>query len=193
MKTRNVGILIFTNAEVLDFAGPFEVFNVANEVLGEKAFRVFTIAEHKHTVCVRGGLKVTPLYTISEHPKLDLLVIPGGMGRITEMNNKAITGWVWKIFPELEMLLTVCTGVFIAGKAGVMNVKKATTHHSEYDEFVKSYPDIELVRNVKYVDNGKIVTSGGISAGINMSLYIVDKLLGNGMGKRTAGQMEYDM
>jgi transcriptional regulator GlxA family with amidase domain len=192
MKIRNVGILIFDNAEVLDFSGPFEVFNVANEINTERLFKVFTIAETEDIVMAKFGYKLKPDYSIANHPVLDILVIPGGEGRKIQMNNPVITGWVKKEFDSLELLLTVCTGAFIAGKSGVLNVKKATTHHASFSEFARTFPEIELVKNVKYVDSGKIITAGGISAGINASLYVIDKLIGNNHGKKTAEHMEYD-
>lgn len=196
MKTRNAAILIFEDVEVLDFAGPFEAFNVANEVTnakaGERLFNVYTVAETNGIVSARNGLKITPDYTIENCPKTDILIIPGGNGRKIQMHNKVITDWVKMMYDKVEALLTVCTGVFIAGHAGVLNVKKATTHHGSYAEFEKTFPDIELVRLVKYVDSGKIITSGGISAGINMSLHVIDKLIGNDHGKKTAEEMEYD-
>jgi len=213
MKTRNVGILIFDNAEVLDFSGPFEAFNAANEIntaltplppsphvegdnkneaKSNKLFNVFTIAETENIVMAKFGYKVKPDYSINNHPEIDILVIPGGEGRKVQVNNPVITNWVNKEFNNLELLLTVCTGVFIAGKSGVLNVKKATTHHASYNEFENTFPDIELVKNAKYADSGKIITSGGISAGINASLYIVDKLIGSNHGKKTAEHMEYD-
>ena len=192
MKTRNVGILIFNNAEVLDFAGPYEVFNVANVTSPEKLFNVFTVAETMGTVTGKNGFSVTPHYSIESHPGIDILVIPGGEGRRVQMNNPAITGWVKKEFDKLEVLLTVCTGVYIAGKAGVLNVKQAVTHHGSFGEFEKTFPGIELVKNVKYIDSGKIITSGGISAGINASLHVIDKLIGNNHGNKTAEYMEYD-
>lgn len=192
MKIRNVGILIFNDAEVLDFSGPFEVFNAANEISEEKLFNVFTIAENEKTVTAKFGFKINPQFTFHNCPELNILLIPGGEGRKIQMNNPVITGWVKGVFDKLELLLTVCTGVFIAGKSGVLSVKSATTHHGSYDEFEKTFPEIELAKNIKYVDNGKIITSGGISAGINMSLYVVDKLIGSNHGKLTAAHMEYD-
>lgn len=192
MKTRNVGILIFDNVEVLDFSGPYEVFNVANEINTERLFKVFTIAETKDIIMAKFGYKVKPDYSINNHPEIDILVIPGGEGRKIQMNNPLITNWIKNEFDKLELLLTVCTGAFIAGKSGVLNVNQATTHHCSYDEFERTFPDIELIRNVKYVDSGKIIIAGGISAGINAALYIVDKLIGPGHGKKTAEHMEYD-
>ncbi|HEY3249932.1 MAG TPA: DJ-1/PfpI family protein [Ignavibacteria bacterium] len=192
MKNRNLGILIYNDVEVLDFAGPFEVFNAANEVHGENIFNVFTIAETSEAISARNGLKVIPDCSINTCPALDILLVPGGNGRKFQMNNPVITGWIKKVFDDLELLLTVCTGVFIAGKAGVLNVKEATTHHGSYEEFGKNFPNINLVKYVKYVDSGKIVTSGGISAGINMSLFVIDKLIGENLGKKIAEHMEYD-
>ncbi len=192
MKSRNVAILIFNDVEVLDFAGPYEVFNVANEVYGEKNFNVYTVAENENIISAKNHFRVIPDYTINNHPKTDILIIPGGEGRKVQMLNNVITTWVKEMAGKVELLLTVCTGAFIAGHAGVFDVKKATTHHGSYDEFEKSFPDIELVKNVKYVDSGKIITAGGISAGINMSLYVVDKLIGNNFGMKTAERMEYD-
>lgn len=192
MITRNIGILIFNDVEVLDFAGPFEVFNVANEIAGENIFNVFTIAETSSAISARNGLRVIPDCSINTCPAIDILIIPGGNGRKFQMNNPVITDWVKMIFDELEMLLTVCTGVFIAGKAGILNVKEATTHHGSYEEFEKNFPHINLVKYVKYVDSGKIVTSGGISAGINMSLNVVNKLIGEGYGEKVAAHMEYN-
>jgi transcriptional regulator GlxA family with amidase domain len=220
MKTHNVGILIFDNVEVLDFSGPFEAFNAANEILrpshvrrgdGERSdndrlFKVFTVAENEDMVMAKFGYYVKPHFSINNSPDIDILVIPGGEGRKVQMNNPVITGWVKNVFDKLEILLTVCTGVFIAGKSGVLNVKQATTHHGSYDEFEKTFPGIELVKNVKFVDNGiphpnppqrggknvNIITAGGISAGINASLYVIDKLVSNEHGKKTAAHMEYD-
>jgi transcriptional regulator GlxA family with amidase domain len=192
MKTRNVAILIFENAEVLDFSGPFEAFNVANEVAEELLFHVYTVAETEEVVSARNGFKIIPDYSIENCPDMDILIISGGNGRKIQMRNKVITDWVKMMYDKVELLLTVCTGVFIAGHAGVLNVTKATTHHLSYDEFKETFPEIELVEDVKYVDNGKIITSGGISAGINMSLHVIDKLIGNNHGAKTADEMEYD-
>ncbi len=192
MKTRNVAILIYENAEVLDFSGPFEAFNVANEVAEELLFHVYTVAETEEVVSARNGFRITPDYSINNCPDTDILIIPGGNGRKIQMHNKLITDWVKIMYDKVELLLTVCTGVFIAGYAGVLNVTKATTHHGSYKEFQETFPDIELVEMVKYVDSGKIITSGGISAGINMSLHAIDKLVGNDHGAKTAEEMEYD-
>ena len=108
------------------------------------------------------------------------------------MDNPAILQWLQHTFPKLELLLSVCTGSFILGNAGLLRGLSATTHHLAYNEFEEKYPATALIKNVKWVENEKIITAGGISAGINMSLHVVDKLLGNNAGKRTAEYMEYD-
>jgi transcriptional regulator GlxA family with amidase domain len=193
MDTRNVVILLFNDVEVLDFAGPFEVFNVANEAAEHKAFFVYTVAEGDKHVRARNGLKVTADFTLSEAPRPDIIVVPGGNGRRIQMDNEVVLDWLRESFALSEHVLSVCTGAFILGKAGLLKGLKATTHHASYAEFESTFDDVKLVKHVKFVDNGKVVTAGGISAGIDMSLHMVDKLLGNGMGKKTAEEMEYDL
>jgi transcriptional regulator GlxA family with amidase domain len=202
MKTRNTAILIFDDVEVLDFAGPYEVFNVANEAMQEKAsekkdsiekaFNVFTVSEIGNKILARNGLQIIPDYSIQNCPRPDILIVPGGNGRKTVMHNTVITGWIKEKSEDTEHLLSVCTGAFILGKAGVLDGLNATTHYHSYDEFADTFPRTKLVKGVKFSDNGKIITAAGISAGINMSLHVVDRLLGNNMGRKTAQYMEYD-
>ena len=192
MRTRSAAILIFDDVEVLDFAGPFEVFNVANIISNGNAFNVHTAAENENEVIARNGLKIIPDYSLQNCPQPDILIVPGGEGRKTEMYNPVVIDWVKKKSEKAEYVLSVCTGAFIIGKAGLLKGMKATTHHLSYDEFEKTFPDTELVKGVKYTDNGKVIAAAGISAGINMSLYTVDKILGEDSGRRTAEHMEYD-
>ncbi len=109
------------------------------------------------------------------------------------MNNKILLEWIKNIYKDLDILLSVCTGAFIIGKAGLLKGLNATTHHLSYEEFESTFPDTILIKDKKFVDNGKIITSAGISAGINASLYIIDKLFGDNLGKITAEHMEYDI
>jgi transcriptional regulator GlxA family with amidase domain len=192
MKTLNTAILIFDEVEVLDFAGPFEIFNVANEVEGKKLFNVYTLSEFGETINARNGLKIVPDHTILNCPKPDILIIPGGIGRKVQMFNEAILKWINFLFNDLTYLVSVCTGAFVIGKAGLLKGLKATTHHASYDEFESVFPETVLVRNVNYVDNGKIITAGGISNGIKASLHLLDKISGEELGKKTAQEMEYD-
>jgi len=192
MKYYNTAIFIFDNVEVLDFTGPFEIFNSANRILKDESFKVFTVAESDKMVYARYGLQVTPDFTIQNCPKPDIIVIPGGEGRKVQMNNNVILQWIRSGFAELQYLFSICTGAFILGNTGLLNGQKATTHHLSYDEFEKTFPQVGLIKNVPYVDNGKIITSAGISTGMKASLYLLDKISGGMLGKRTAEYMEYD-
>jgi len=191
MKSRNTAILIFNDAEVLDFAGPYEVFNAANIVSGENLFNVFTIADTKNQISARNGLKLIPDYSLSDCPLPDILIIPGGSGRRNEMNNQILLNWIKEKIDTLEQLLTVCTGSFIIGKTGLLDGLESATHHYHYDEFEKSFPKVKLIRNIKFVDNGKIITAAGVSSGINMSLYVIGKLFGEELKQKTAGHIEF--
>jgi transcriptional regulator GlxA family with amidase domain len=191
MQPRNTAILLFNDAEVLDFAGPYEVFNAANRMAGEVLFSVYTIAEKKDVIYARNNLKVIPDYSLNDCPSPDILVVPGGSGRKIEMDNLFLLNWIKSKFDTLEFLLSVCTGSFILGKTGLLDGQEATTHHSSYDEFEKTFPAIKLIKDAKYIDNGKIITSAGVSSGINMSLYFIGKLFGEELKAKTASQIEF--
>ncbi|MFI5145258.1 MAG: DJ-1/PfpI family protein [Ignavibacteria bacterium] len=192
MKYYNTAIFIFENVEVLDFTGPFEIFNSANRILEDESFKVFTVAESEKKLNARNGLQVTPDFTIQNCPKPDILIIPGGEGRKIQMNNNVILQWIRSGFAELQYLFSICTGAFILGNTGLLNGQKATTHHLSYGEFEKTFPQVSLIKNVPYVDNRKIITSAGISTGMKASLYLLDIISGEDLGKRTAEYMEYD-
>jgi len=192
MQTRNTAILVFKDVEVLDFTGPYEVFSTANTEYGEKIFNVYTIAEKDTEIKSANGLKIIPDYTLTNSPPPDILIIPGGNGRKIEMNNPVLLDWIKEKFSSIEFLLSVCTGSFILGKTGLLNGAKAATHHYSYEEFEKTFPDIELVKNVKFVDNGKIITAAGVSSGINMSLHMISKLFGEELKRKTAMHIEFD-
>jgi len=188
----NVAILIFNNVELLDFAGPQEIFHSANRVSGNELFQVYTVCENKEMVIARQGLKVIPDYSIKDCLEPDILIIPGGEGRKLQMKNPVILDWIKTIFDDLQYLFSICTGAFILGNTGLLKGLKATTHHASFDEFEKAFPGTELIRNVKYVDNGKIITSAGIASGMKASLYLLDKISGSSLGQLTAGYTEYD-
>lgn len=190
-KSRNVGILIFDDVEVMDFCGPFEVFSVANRVNDTSPFNVFTIAEKQDVIHTRNNLSINPKYTIENCPKLDILIIPGGQGSRKEMNNKTILKWINTNYPSLELLLTVCTGALIVGRSNLLDGMNVTTHHLSLDLLKEIAPNANILAQKRYIDNGKIILSGGISAGIDMSLYVVKKLLGEETKARTVEVMEY--
>ncbi|MGI9580170.1 DJ-1/PfpI family protein [Chryseobacterium sp. RRHN12] len=193
MKKINVGILIFNEVEVLDFAGPFEVFSIAEGTDSEKLFNVFTIAEIRNNITARNGLQVVPTFTFNDDVVIDILVIPGGYGAETiEFKNEKLLNWIVEKDKKTIITSSVCTGAIILAEAKLLNHKEATTHWMDLDRLRKDYPLIKVV-DQKFVESGKIMTSGGISAGINMSLYIIKKLFGNEISINTAKRMDYDI
>ncbi|QIP15417.1 DJ-1/PfpI family protein [Spirosoma aureum] len=197
---RTVAILLFNEIEVLDFSGPFEVFGIAGKVAGKSHFQVFTVAE-RGPVYARNGLCITPTYLLNDHPKADIIIVPGGGGYHTdgtpfgsrrEMDNPAILNWVRRSAETAELVLSVCTGALILAKAGLLEALSATTHYMAIDSLSQLAPNTTVLPAERYVDNGQIITSAGISAGIDMSLYVVGRLLGKDIADETAEYMQYD-
>ena len=191
MKPRNLAILIFDDVEVLDFCGPFEVFSVTGKRDGFDPFNVYTVAE-KTPISARNKLSINPHYTLDNCPQPDILVVPGGFGTRREMLNKILLEWINQLYPQTEHILSVCTGALILAKAGLVENIAATTHHLALDELRTVAPNAEIRESDRIVDSGKIIFSGGISAGIDASLYLVAKLLGRETALETATYMEYD-
>lgn len=190
-----VGILLFDDVEVLDFAGPYEVFSVAtNRVAPHKPFAVKTISQTGEMVTARNGLKVYPDFSFANAPHFDIVVVPGGPGaRESEMQNVKLIAWIQNRMDDVQIMSSVCTGALLLAKAGLLNGKRATTHWGSYARLESEFPRVLLQRNVKFVDEGVIVTSGGISAGINMSFHIVKRFVGSDIARETARRMEYDI
>lgn len=187
-----VGICLFDEVEVLDFAGPFEVFSLAENEQGGKLFNVIVISQN-NVIKARNGLTVLADYNLTNHPKIDVLVIPGGYGaEQIEIHNTVLLEWIKQQSNQVSILLSICTGVFLLAKIGLLDNLKATTHWMDVAQIQKDYPKIEVVTNQRYVDNGKIITSGGISSGIHASLYTVAKLSKIAMANETAKRMEFD-
>ncbi len=189
--TRNVAILIFDEVEVLDFCGPFEVFGVTGRNDAERPFNVYTVAE-KSPVIARNGLSINPHYGLMDCPAPDLLLVPGGYGTRREINNPVVLDWIKLHEPKLELLLSVCTGSLVLGRAGLLDGLAATTHYRAMDELRAAAPHTLIRAEERYVDNGKVITSAGISAGIDMSLHVVARLLGRPVADETARYMQYD-
>ena len=192
----NVGIFLFDEVEVLDFAGPFEVFSVAARVQSRrepnapKAFEVLTISEARGLVRARGALMVQAAFTLATHPHIDLLVVPGGVVD-AELEKSNVIEWVKRIDVSSQLTASVCTGAFILGRAGLLDGLKATTHWEDIPDLERAQPNVTVLRDVDWVDQGRIVTSAGISAGINMSLYLVSRLHSPELAVATARQMQY--
>lgn len=189
---RNLAILLFDQAEVLDFAGPYEAFSVAAGMNGEKLFNVYLVAERARPIVARNGFTVMPDYTLYDAPAPDLMLLPGGDGRRVAMHNPLILEWVKRQHARAEHTLTVCTGVFFLAKAGLLSGLHATTYHECFEELQALVPDVTLHPGQRWVDNGKVITSAGVSAGIDMALYVIEKLHGPALAAATARAMEYD-
>jgi transcriptional regulator GlxA family with amidase domain len=187
---RNIGILVFDEVEVLDFAGPFQVFMTAQRVARPGTpFATFTVAQHAG-VLARGGLSIAPTCTFGLAPRIDVLVVPGGVVT-AELDKPEVIAWIAARAAEAELVASVCTGAFLLAKAGLLAGKTVTTHWEDIDDFRRSFPDIAVDEHARFVDEGRIVTSAGISAGIDMSLHLVERLEGEPLARRTARQMDY--
>jgi transcriptional regulator GlxA family with amidase domain len=189
---RNVAILIFDEVEVLDFCGPFEVFSVTGRRSGLEPFNVYTVAQKAGPVVARNGLSVNPAHTFDDCPPPDVLIVPGGYGTRREMHNESLTGWIRRRAEGVELLLSVCTGALLLAKAGLLEGLSATTHHAALELLGETAPNTAVLDSERIVDNGRVILSAGISAGIDMSLYAVARLLGEGHAEETARYMEYD-
>jgi transcriptional regulator GlxA family with amidase domain len=188
---RNVAILVFDDIEVLDFAGPYEVFNVARELISPEPFYVYTVAVVDRIVQGRGNFAVQPHYTIDNCPQPDLLLIPGGNGTRPLLKHDKLIAWIKEQAMRVEILMSVCTGALVLAKAGVLENLTATTHHTAFKELSSICPTTTLLADQRFVDHGHLITSGGVSAGIDMSLYLVERLLGAEAKAKVVEEMEY--
>lgn len=185
---RTVHVLIFDDVELLDFAGPFEVFSVAGR---DGAFDVHAVAESTAPIRTRGGLTVTPDATLAGAPDADVLVVPGGQGARTAMHRADVLDWARTGAKTAEVVLSVCTGAFILARAGLVGGSTVTTHHGGLERLSELAPDAQVVGDRRFIDNGAIVTAAGISAGIDAALHVVARLCGAAHAEATARHMEY--
>ncbi len=187
---RTLGIIIFDNVEDLDFTGPLEVFGTASYV-SPNSLQTFTIQRDGREVKTVNGLRVKPDYTFRECPKLDILLVPGGIGTRTEMKDPETLTFVKQNAVTCELVLSVCTGALVLAAAGVLNGKRATTHWAVLDQ-LKAFPQVKVER-ARYVRDGKVVTSAGVSAGIDMAFYVMKELYGTSVCEDVARDIEYPL
>ncbi len=189
---RNVAILVFDDIEVLDFAGPYEVFNVASELIQPTPFYVFNVGVADHPVIGRGKFTVMPRYTIDDCPQPDILIIPGGFGTRPLIKHEKLIRWIGEQATKAELLLSVCTGALLLARAGILADCPATTHHGAYERLSELSPTTKVIRDQRFVHSTpRIITAGGISAGIDMSLHVVETLLGREARATVIEEMEY--
>ncbi len=184
-KPMNVAILLYSHAQVLDYAGPYDVFTSA----GSKNFNVYTVGTTKDPITTMPNLSVNPQYSIVNSPKPDILIIPGGMW--TSVDDKTLS-WIKKHSKEVDYTFSICTGAFILAKIGVLDNLEATTHSAGIDILEKKYPAIKKVhRNKRFVDNGKVITSAGVAAGIDASFHLIGEILGREWVNAVSNNLEY--
>lgn len=188
---RKLAILLFDDAEVLDFSGPFEVFSVAARQTDPPAFDVFTVSEKSAPVRACGGLSVNTHHTLADCPQPDVLLVPGGIGTRKELNNATLIDWIRRTAADAELVLSVCTGALLLGKAGLLDGLDVTTHRVGFELLREIAPGATVHEDRRFVDNGRVITSAGIAAGIDMSLYVVERLSGREAAQATATHMEY--
>jgi transcriptional regulator GlxA family with amidase domain len=191
--TMNVAIVIYEGVEVLDFAGPAEVFAAASGYGAngrEKAFNCYTVSKKRASLVSQGFIDVTPDYSIADCPKPDIIVLPGGSSQRV-VDDKEWMAWVKSAGGDAEQILTVCTGAFIAGGAGFLDGADVTTWYNAVPSLAEKFPNARVQPGRRYIDNGKLITTAGVSAGIDGSLHLVARLLGRYVADRTAEYMEY--
>ena len=195
---RNVAILIFEQVEVLDFAGPYEVFSRVRIEPGiasrrnddSSPFRTYTVALDPGLIRATGGLQVLPDFTTEDCPPADILVVPGGFGTRTLLSHPPTTDWIRMLAPQLELLTSVCTGSLLLAKSALLRDKRATTHWGALDQLAELDSSIVIERESRVVDDG-VITAAGVSSGIDMAFFVVEKLLGREVADETAHYIEY--
>ena len=194
--TRTIGIFVFDDVELLDLAGPYEVFTCASRVHAgnnpnaKMLFKVITIGQSASPQHARAGLGVLPDASFANHAPVDVLVVPGGVVT-SELDKPEVIEWIAKTAQRSELITSVCTGALLLAKAGLLNGKCATTHWEDMDDLQTVFPQVQVQAQKRWVRDGNTVTSAGISAGIDMSLHLVETLVSRDLALRTARQMDY--
>jgi len=198
MKKINVGIFIFDEVEVLDFAGPFEVFSRTRLLKGAESrrsndsapFNPFTVSIDKKSLTATGGLKIIADYTFNNFPKIDILIVPGGYGTRTLLNNEILLKWIKAVSDKANITASVCTGSLLLAKAGLLEGKRATTHWGAIEALKSISKDIQVITERRVV-NDEIITSAGVSSGIDMAFMIVENLYGEQVASDTSKYIEF--
>jgi len=184
-----VAVLLSEGAQVIDFAGPWEVFEGVH-VQEAMPFKLFTVAPTKEPIRATGGLRIVPDYSFADAPPARVIVVPaqGGLKPYAAEAKK----WLVSASDQADVTMSVCTGAFILAHAGLLDGLSATTYHRRLDQFERTFPKVKLVRGVRFVENEKISTSAGLSAGIDLALHVVERYFGRDIANATAENLEYE-
>ncbi len=186
-----VAFLLSEGAVMIDFAGPWEVFqdvyvpSRGADMDDQMPFRLYTVSETTKPIRASGGLQVVPDYTFQDAPPPKVIVIPAQKG------SPGAQDWIRKAATSADVTMSVCTGAFLLAGAGLLSGKAATTHHSSYKTFAMQFPDIQVRRGARFVDEGSLASAGGLTSGIDLALHIVERYFGRKVASDTAYQMEY--
>jgi transcriptional regulator GlxA family with amidase domain len=199
MPKSSVGILIFEDVEVLDFAGPFEVFSRTRLHPGPDSrrtedsapFQVFTVARSIAPLTATGGLVVTPRYSFANVPRIDFLVVPGGFGTRALLKDDKTIDWIRRTAVNVRQLTSVCTGSLLLAQAGLLRGRRATTHWGALDLLAGIDAGVQVDRERRVVDDGGVITSAGVASGIDMAFYVVERVCGKAVADDTARYIEY--
>lgn len=192
MTRRQVAIVVYDDAEVLDFAGPFEVLAVTDELNDYALMDVKLVATTKQPIRAVNGMQVLPNATLEEIPNPALVIVAGGVGSRQALKDVALLAWLKRASATAERVMSVCSGALILARAGMLAGLNVTTHHEVERYLAQLEPTATLCMDQRFTDNGKILTTGGISAGIDGAFYLVDQLYGREVALKTATYMEYD-
>lgn len=185
-----VAFVVSTDTTVIDFAGPWEVFHDAmigrsSEPEEGRLFHLFTVSDEEGPIVASSGLKLMPDYALTTAPQARIVVVPAQKG------SKQIEAWLAQIAPATDLIMSVCTGAFVLARAGLLAGKSATTHHLFIDKLASQFPDVKVVKGVRFVEDGKIATAGGLTSGIDLALRAVERFCGRATALTTAEYMEY--
>ena len=189
-----VAVVAGPNAAVIDFAGPWEVFNQVMipsrgaTMDDQMPFRTALVSDRTAVIEVEGGMQLAPRFTYDTFPAQPNIIVMGAQGQHTP----AKIAWIKKASVNADVVMSVCTGAFLLAKTGLLDGLSATTHHAYYDDFAKAFPKVKLVRGPRYVENGRIASAGGLASGIELALRVVERYFGDTVARQTAVYMEYN-
>lgn len=192
MKRYSVAIFLYNDVDVLDFAGPFEVFSLVNRHFGIQLMDLFIVGSNMDVIHSRSQLSLNPKFDITNSPQPDIIILPGGPGVYNEINNEKVILWIKEICHKATLILSICSGIFFLAKSGLIEEMNVTTHHGDFERLKAMSPSVNIIENQRFCDNGKVLTSAGISAGIDLSLHVINKLYGLEIAEVVSKWMEYN-